>query len=47
MQNNIVYQPREGFFVYKNEQLKINIKGLKFKEALFGIWLGDDLVDEI
>jgi len=43
---NIVYQPTEGVLVYKNDELRINIKGLEFKEALFGIWLGDDPVDE-
>jgi len=43
---NIVYQPAEGVLVYKNDQFKIKIKGLEFKEALFGIWLGDDPVDD-
>jgi len=42
---NIIYQPAEGVLVYKNDELKIKIKGLKFKQALFGIWLGDDPVD--
>jgi len=43
---NIIYLQEEGVSVYKNDQLKIKIKGLEFKEALFGIWLGDDPVDD-
>jgi len=42
---NIVYLPEEGVLVYKNDQLKIKIKGLEFKQALFGIWLGESPVD--
>ena len=39
---NMVYVPRKGVEIYKNDKLKSTIKGLKFKKALFGIWLGDD-----
>ncbi len=33
------YIPGQGSLIYKNNQLKCTIKGLPFKQALFGIWL--------
>lgn len=39
---NIVYVPEKGVEVYKNDKLESTIKGLEFKKALFGIWLGEE-----
>jgi hypothetical protein len=33
----VVYIPADGVSDYKNDQIKINKKGLEFKQALFGI----------
>lgn len=38
----ITYQTSEGVTVYKNGVSKGIIKGLDFKKALWGIWLGDE-----
>lgn len=39
---NIVYEPNAGVHVYKNGEFKGTVEGdLAFKQALFGIWLGD------
>jgi len=43
---NLVYIPGEGFTVYKNDKKVKTIKGLKFKQAAFGIWLCDDPADD-
>jgi hypothetical protein len=43
---NLVYLPGEGFTVYKNDKKVKTIKGLKFKQAAFGIWLCDDPADD-
>lgn len=37
---NMIYIPGKGTEIYKNEKLSKTIKGLAFKNALFGIWLG-------
>ncbi|MCK5825147.1 MAG: chalcone isomerase family protein [Ichthyobacteriaceae bacterium] len=37
----MVYVSGKGVEVYKNNMLASTIKGLDFKKALFGIWLGD------
>lgn len=37
----LLYVPAEGTHVYKNGKLVLTVKGLKFKQALFGIWLCD------
>ena len=37
----LVYMPGNGVEVFKNSVSKTVIKGLEFKKALFGIWLGD------
>ena len=42
---SIAYLPPHGVIVSKNGQQKGVIKGLAFKKALFGIWLGDNPVD--
>lgn len=38
---DLLYVPAKGVEVYKNSELKTRIKGLAFKQALFGIWLSD------
>ena len=44
---NLVFNPKDkSVWVYKNDVLKGKIDGLDFKKALFGIWIGDDPVDE-
>jgi hypothetical protein len=43
---NLVYIPGEGFTIYKNDKKVKTIKGLKFKQAAFGIWLCDDPADD-
>lgn len=37
---DLVYAPQEGTKIFKNGQLKTTVKGLEFKKALFGIWIG-------
>ena len=37
---NFIYIPKKGTQVFKNGKLKTTIKGLDFKKALFGIWIG-------
>ena len=37
----LIYMPGQGVKVFKNSSLKVIIKGLEFKKALFGIWLCD------
>lgn len=41
----IVYRPAKGVVVTKNGAQKGAIEGLAFKQALFGIWLGEDPAD--
>ena len=41
----IQYQPGKGVDFSKNGELRGNIKGLPFKKALFGIWLGSKPAD--
>ncbi len=43
---DFVYTPANGVDVIKNGEQKNNIKGLEFKQALFGIWLADDVAQE-
>jgi hypothetical protein len=44
---DLVYFPDKNIVrVLKNDQVVTEIKGLDFKKILFGIWLGDDPVDE-
>ena len=40
----IVFTPDKGSEIYKNGKLKSTIKGLDFKEALFGIWIAENPV---
>lgn len=39
---DLVYSPGKGVEVSKNGKLYTTIKGLPFKQALFGIWLGEE-----
>lgn len=43
---DFVYVPEEGMKIYKNDSYKKDIKGLSFKRAFFGIWLGNDPADD-
>lgn len=38
---DLIYVPGKGVSVVANNQLKTTIQGLDFKQALFGIWLGE------
>ncbi|MFN8277084.1 MAG: chalcone isomerase family protein [Chitinophagales bacterium] len=42
---DLVYIPAEGVKVFKNNKLQDVIAGAAFKQALLGIWLGADPVD--
>lgn len=43
---DLVYEPASGVTVYRNGESKSNVKGLKFKQALFGIWLSEDPIQD-
>jgi hypothetical protein len=43
---DFVYTPMKGVAVFKNGELKSTILGLPFKQALFGIWLSEDAVQD-
>lgn len=43
---DIVYTPAQGTNVFKNGIKLGQIEGLKFKQALFGIWLGEEPADD-
>lgn len=43
---DLVYLPEEGVTVYRNGVEKTNVEGLEFKQALFGIWLSEDPVQD-
>ncbi|GGY40633.1 chalcone isomerase [Bacterioplanes sanyensis] len=43
---DLVYRPSNGVTVYHNGEAKSQVAGLAFKQALFGIWLSDDPVQE-
>lgn len=43
---DMVYLPKEGVKVYKNNKLQGTIKGMEFKRALFGIWLSKKPADK-
>lgn len=42
---DITYQKGRGVVAYKNGKELGTVTGMKFKKALFGIWLGNDPVD--
>lgn len=39
---DLQYVPGQGVSVIRNGEVKTIVPGLAFKQALFGIWLGDD-----
>jgi len=43
---DIIFIPEEGIKVYKNGEFKASASGIAFKKALFGIWLGNDPVQD-
>lgn len=43
---DMVYLPKEGVNVYKNNKLLGTIPGMEFKKALFGIWLSKNPADK-
>lgn len=43
---DLVYEPESGVTVYRNGEAKSNVKGLEFKQALFGIWLSEDPIQD-
>lgn len=43
---DLIYVPGKGVSLYKNGKLATTVTGLEFKQALFGIWLGPDAVDD-
>jgi hypothetical protein len=43
---DLVYLPTHGVVVLKNGKRQGAIQGLDFKQALFGIWLGEQPADE-
>jgi len=43
---DLIYVKGEGTKIYKNGKLEKNIPGLKFKAALFGIWLSENPVQK-
>lgn len=42
---DLVYQPGKGCSLYRNDKFLVTVKGLDFKKALFGVWLGEDPAD--
>lgn len=43
---DLVYTPDTGVTVYRNGEKKSNVIGLAFKQALFGIWLSKDPIQD-
>ncbi len=43
---DLVYVPQVGTQIFKNGELKTTVKGLEFKKALFGIWVGEKAVQK-
>jgi hypothetical protein len=39
---NLIYLPQQGVIVLKNGKRQGAVAGLAFKQALFGVWLGDE-----
>lgn len=42
---DLIYVPGKGTIMAKNNKMLVNIKGLSFKTALFGIWLCNSPAD--
>jgi hypothetical protein len=43
---DLVYQPAIGCTLIKNNRTIVTVKGLDFKKALYGIWLGSEPAQE-
>lgn len=43
---DLIYDPAKGVEVIKNGTSKVTVPGLKFKQALFGIWLSNDPIQD-
>jgi hypothetical protein len=43
---DIYYIPGKGTVIYTDSKIQATIKGLDFKKALFGIWLGEEPADD-
>ena len=43
---DFIYIPDVGVNTFKNGELKTTVQGLEFKQALFGIWLSEDSVQD-
>lgn len=42
---DFVYVPQQGVMVFKNGKVKGKVASLPFKQALFGVWLGEKPAD--
>lgn len=43
---DLIYLPSKGCTLWKNQKELVTVKGLDFKKALLGIWLGEDPADD-
>lgn len=43
---DFIYLPKSGLNIFRNGQFIDAIKGINFKRAFFGIWLGDSPADD-
>lgn len=43
---DLIYDPATGTKIYKNGEYSDRIEGNEFKKALFGIWIGDQPIQE-
>lgn len=43
---DLIYDPESGTHMYKNGQFSDSVEGKEFKKALFGIWIGDQPIQE-
>ena len=43
---DLVYVPNSGVQVYRNGEKKTVVKGMPFKQAMFGIWLSDNNIQK-
>lgn len=39
-----IYIPESGLNIYKNDEVRTQIEGLDFKQALYGVWLSENPV---
>lgn len=43
---DLIYVPNDGVRVYRNGERKALVKGMPFKQAMFGIWLSDNNIQK-